>query len=172
MADEKPAAENKPAPAENKAVAAAANAVNQALAAGPVATGLTDDEKLWGMLGHLLVLAGFIGIPFGNILGPLVAWLVKKDQSKFVAFHALQSLVFQIALFVACIILAIPIIIVVMLTGGLAMIIVWPLALLIGLGMLIYVILMGVKANKGEFNKYIFVGDMIYKKVYGEQAAP
>ncbi len=41
---------------------------------------LTQDEKTFGMLAHLSALAGYI-IPFGNIIGPLIIWLIKKDQS-------------------------------------------------------------------------------------------
>jgi uncharacterized Tic20 family protein len=40
-----------------------------------------DDERKvrnWGMLCHLTALAGFIGLPFGHLLGPLIIWLLKK----------------------------------------------------------------------------------------------
>ena len=42
-----------------------------------------QEERTMGMLCHLLALAGII-FPFGNILGPLIVWLVKKDQYPFV----------------------------------------------------------------------------------------
>ena len=47
----------------------------------------TPDERTWGMIAHLSALAGFI-VPFGNILGPLVVWLVKREHSVFVAVEA------------------------------------------------------------------------------------
>ena len=39
----------------------------------------------------MAMLAYILGI-FTGFIGPLVLWLIKKDQSKFVAFHALQAL--------------------------------------------------------------------------------
>src|SRR5437660_2977518 len=53
---------------------------------------VTQDDKTMGMLGQLL---GF----FTKFVGPLVIYLIKKD-SKFVAFHSLQQLFFQIAVIV------------------------------------------------------------------------
>jgi len=61
----------------------------------------TAEQRTWGMIAHLAALAG---IPFpsvGNVIGPLVVYLVKKDESRFVAFHAKQAMVFQIAVSVA-----------------------------------------------------------------------
>ena len=47
---------------------------------------LSKDEKTWAMLCHLSAVAGFV-IPFGSILGPLVVWLIKKDEMPFVDLH-------------------------------------------------------------------------------------
>ena len=52
------------------------------------------DEQTWSVLAHLSVLAGLVGLmPFGA----LIIWLVYKDRSPRVGFHALQSLWYQIA---------------------------------------------------------------------------
>jgi hypothetical protein len=46
-------------------------------------TKLTEaQERTWGMFCHLAALAGYI-IPFGNIIGPLIIWLIKKDESDY-----------------------------------------------------------------------------------------
>jgi uncharacterized protein len=59
-------------------------------------TGLpTQEERTWGMVAHLAALALFI-MPLGNILGPLVVFLVKRDHSAFVAAHAKEALNFNI----------------------------------------------------------------------------
>lgn len=58
--------------------------------------GMNQQEKTFGMLCHLLALAGFV-FPFGNILGPLVMWLVKKDEFPFVNSQGKESLNFQIS---------------------------------------------------------------------------
>ena len=57
----------------------------------------TPDERTWGMIAHLAALAGFI-VPFGNILGPLVVWRVKRDHSVFVAVEAKEALNFNITI--------------------------------------------------------------------------
>ena len=41
----------------------------------------TKDERMWGMLSHLAALGVFVFPAFGNIIGPLIIWLIKKDQS-------------------------------------------------------------------------------------------
>ena len=57
---------------------------------------LTSEEKNYAMLAHLLALAGLI-LPFGSIIGPLVIWLIKKDESPFVDKNGKESLNFQIS---------------------------------------------------------------------------
>lgn len=37
-------------------------------------------DTTMGMLCHLLGLVQLLGVPFGNILGPLVIWLIKKRK--------------------------------------------------------------------------------------------
>jgi hypothetical protein len=43
-----------------------------------------EDERTWAMLCHLSAFSMFV-IPFGNIIGPLVFWLIKKEEYKLVA---------------------------------------------------------------------------------------
>ena len=53
-----------------------------------------QDEQMWSILSHLSVLLAIVGLmPFGA----LVIWLVFKDRSERVRFHALQALWYQIA---------------------------------------------------------------------------
>ncbi len=54
------------------------------------------NEKQWGMFVHLAALATFAGIPLGNIIGPLVIYLIKKDEYEFVADQGKEVLNFQI----------------------------------------------------------------------------
>jgi len=55
-----------------------------------------SEERTWGMLCHITALAGYF-IPFGNILGPLIVWLVKKEESAFVDDQGKESLNFQLS---------------------------------------------------------------------------
>jgi len=43
--------------------------------------GYSKDERMWGMICHLAALAGFVGIPLGNVLGPLIVWLINGKSS-------------------------------------------------------------------------------------------
>ena len=63
----------------------------------PVGGGMSaQNERTWSMLAHLSILLSLItGI--GGPLAALVIWLVYKDKSQRVAFHALQSFWYQIA---------------------------------------------------------------------------
>src|ERR687886_2017978 len=53
-----------------------------------------QDERTWSIIAHLSVLAGLVGL---MPLGALIVWLVYKDRSPRVGFHALQALWYQIA---------------------------------------------------------------------------
>jgi hypothetical protein len=61
---------------------------------GPADSGLTQDERTWALLSHVLSLVG-------GFVAPLVIWLVKKEDSAYVAEHALESLNFQITVTIA-----------------------------------------------------------------------
>jgi uncharacterized protein len=55
-----------------------------------------QDERTWSMLAHLSVLLSLVtGI--GGPIAALLIWLVYRDKSQRVAFHALQSLWYQVA---------------------------------------------------------------------------
>ncbi len=53
-----------------------------------------QDERTWSMLSHLSVLLAFVGL---MPLGSLIIWLIYKDRSPRVGFHALQALWYQVA---------------------------------------------------------------------------
>lgn len=63
----------------------------------PVGGGISaQDERTWSMLAHLSVLLNIVtGI--GGPIAALVIWLVYRDRSRRVSFHALQSLWYQVA---------------------------------------------------------------------------
>jgi len=55
-------------------------------------------SRIWGMLCHLTALLGIVGIPFGNIAGPLIIWLLKKNVHPFVDEQGKESLNFQLSM--------------------------------------------------------------------------
>ncbi len=68
-----------------------------------VADSPNKDERMWGMLCHLIAFSGYI-IPFGSVLGPLIIWLIKKDEMPFVDDQGKESLNFQLTMLIAVII--------------------------------------------------------------------
>ena len=104
------------------------------------------NEKQWGMLTHLTALATLVGIPFGNIIGPLIIYLIKKDEFEFVDDQGKEVLNFQITWSVIFIVSAILIFV------GIGIL------MLIGFGIawLVLVIVGTVAANKGQYYRYPF----------------
>ncbi len=100
-------------------------------------------ERTWGLIVHLSALAGFV-VPFGHIIGPLVIWLIKKDESPFVDDQGKESINFQISMTLYAIVAAVLVLVVV------------GIFLLIGIGILdiVLVIVAAVKANAGEKFRY------------------
>ncbi len=54
-------------------------------------------ERKWAVVDHLSALIGFLGVPFGNVLGPLVIWWLKKDDLPFVNEQGKESLNFNLS---------------------------------------------------------------------------
>jgi len=67
---------------------------------------VSKEERLWGMLCHLLSFSGYL-VPFGSILGPLIIWMIKKEEMAFVDDQGKESLNFQLTMLIAVIISAI-----------------------------------------------------------------
>ncbi len=57
---------------------------------------VSSNDRTWGVITHAAAFVGFV-VPFGNILGPLVVWAIKKDESRFVDENGKQAVNFQIS---------------------------------------------------------------------------
>jgi uncharacterized Tic20 family protein len=111
----------------------------------PPVGAVTAEERQWGLIAHLSALAGLI-IPFGNVLGPLVVWLIKKDQLSFAADQAKEALNFHITVALAGIVCAV-----------LMLVFIGFLLLpLLGLFALVFTIVAAVKVSNGEAYRYPF----------------
>lgn len=140
---------------------------------------LTSDEKLLAMFSHFSIF-------LGGIILPIILYFVQKDKSKFVAFHALQSIFFHLFYAAIIFVLVIFLVIVLLATGFLGVALSKSsgsgspgAGFFIGMGIfyiglfgsillaIAYGIYMGIKAYNGEMKKYILVGDWAYRKVYG-----
>ena len=103
----------------------------------------TKDDRTWAMLCHLSGLAGYV-IPFGNIFGPLIIWLIKRDQSWFVDDQGKEALNFQIswAIYMIVSLVAILVLVGIVLVG------------IVAIGGLVLLIVAAVKANEGIAYRY------------------
>lgn len=101
------------------------------------------DERMWGMLCHLSALSGFI-IPFGNIIGPLIIYSMKKDEYAFVDDQGKESLNFQISVLIY------------MMISGIAVLLIVGIFMLIAVSLLslILTVVASVRANDGEHYRY------------------
>lgn len=119
------------------------NDVNQTPNPNIPVPSLNRDANMWAMFCHLSALVGFV-IPFGNIIGPLVIWLLKKDEFALVDDQGKEALNFQISVTIYVIAAAI---LSILLIG---------IPLLIGLALfaLVVTIIGAVKANEGEKYRY------------------
>jgi uncharacterized Tic20 family protein len=124
-------------------------------AAAPDAAFPDSDERLWAMLAHLAGILGYLG-GIGQYVVPLVIYLTYKERSTFVAFHALQSLYFQLGVLAAG--FAVLVIALVTCVGGL-------LALPLSIGALAYAIVAAIRANHGEWFEYWLVGPWARRQV-------
>ena len=104
-----------------------------------------QNAKTGGMLCHILSLAGLV-VPFGNLIGPLIIWQMKKAEHPFIDDQGKESVNFQIVVSAALIVSALLMCVVV----GFFLL---PVVGLVGL---IFSILGGVKANNGEPYRYPF----------------
>src|SRR5436190_1910178 len=104
----------------------------------------------WEILCHASAAAGFV-CPFGNVIGPLVVWLLKRHESLGVDAHGKEALNFQISWTIYATILG-------SLTAALWVFIIGLLfipVLIIGfVAMVILVIIASVKASNGQLYRY------------------
>ncbi|NII25006.1 DUF4870 domain-containing protein [Pseudoflavitalea sp. X16] len=94
----------------------------------------TSDERTMAILSHVLCLVvGF--------WAPLIIYLIKKDESKFIAAHAKESLNFQITCTLVVILLVITII---------GILLVWVLAILA----VVLIIIATIRASENKLYRY------------------
>lgn len=103
----------------------------------------SKDERNWAMYCHLAAFSGFI-IPLGFILGPLIVWLMKREEFSAVERHGKAALNFQISMtiyFIVSVLLAFIMIGYVFLVALVIM-------------EIVFVVLASIKAQEGGFYQY------------------
>ena len=104
----------------------------------------TKDEKTWAMLCHFSSFTGFIFPLGGNIIAPLIIWLIKKEELPFVDDQGKEVLNFQISMTIYFII------------SGILCIILIGIPIFIGLVIFgfIITIIAAISANDGKYYRY------------------
>jgi len=126
------------------------------------------DERTWGMMAHLSTLLNLV-TGFGGPIAALIIYLVYKDRSRFVAYHALQAMVFQLIWwFGGGVLIGLMWAIVGALSAILIGIVLIPVAAvltpilaLMPVGALIFGIVGAVKVSQGQDFKYWLAGDWV-----------
>ena len=106
----------------------------------------TENERTWGMLAHLSALAGLVVPLIGIVLGPLVVWLAKRDESEFVAAHAKEALNFNISVLLGAIVCMLLMLVFIGVLLGTALFIAW----------LVMTLVAAIKASEGHPYQYPF----------------
>ena len=106
--------------------------------------GVTREERQTAMFLYLL------GI-FTGFIGPLILWMLKRDESKFVNHHGKEVINFMLTLVIPSLVLGVVGCPFVFLTYGLAAFIVVPLFMAVNVYALVMMIMGAMRANKGEW---------------------
>jgi len=103
----------------------------------PNPAGVSKDARMWGMLCHLLGL-------FTSFVGPLIIWLLKKEEDPFIDNQGKEALNFQITMAIAWIVSALLTFVCIGAFLGVAVSVVD----------IIFCIIASIKANGGEAYRY------------------
>ena len=101
-------------------------------------------ERTWAMFAHFSSLLGWIGIPFANIVAPLIMWQMKKEEMPFGSSQAKECLNFQISLTIYAIISAILCLVFIGILGLIALLVI----------NVIFTIIAAIKSNDGIGYRY------------------
>jgi len=99
---------------------------------------------------HLSALAGLL-VPFGNVLGPLIVWQMKKSEIPSVEIHGKAALNFQLTVLIAVVAGSVAAILLSFFCVGWLL---FPVVVLIGIAGIAFSIIAGLKANDGQDYQY------------------
>jgi uncharacterized Tic20 family protein len=120
----------------------------------------SKDENTWSVLAHLSV---FLNL-FTGFLGPVAAfiiWLVYKDRSSRISFHALQSAVYQVAWIV---ILAVGWLVTGLLTLILVGFLLFPVMIVLSFVPFVHMGYAAYKVNQGVDYRYPWVAEVLERE--------
>jgi uncharacterized Tic20 family protein len=104
---------------------------------------LTETERNWSMLCHLSSFAGFL-FPFGGIIGPLICWMSRRDDSLWINENGKAALNFNLSILLYMVLIS-PLIFIVI---GI------PLIGMLFIFKYVFIVIASIKASKGEEFRY------------------
>jgi uncharacterized Tic20 family protein len=104
----------------------------------------TQDDRTWGLIAHLSAFVFFLLPPIGGVLGPLIVWLARRDQSPFVATQAKEALNFNLSVLIAAAFCGLLVLVLIGFLLGLALFIAW----------IALTIIAAIKASEGVDYRY------------------
>jgi uncharacterized Tic20 family protein len=102
-----------------------------------------SDDHTWALLSYVLAFVA-------SIIAPLVIYLVKMNESRFVRFHAAQALNMGITAFIESIGIFIVGILLAVITHGFGILLMLLAFVALGIAHLVYLILGAVRSNQGQ----------------------
>ena len=115
------------------------------------------EARTWNMLCHLSALSGCL-IPLGNIFGPLLVWLLKKNEFPSVEAHGKAALNFQLTVLITLVVGAVAFFVLHFICIGFLLV---PFLILIPVAGLIFPIVAALKASSGAPCQYPYSLDLI-----------
>ena len=104
----------------------------------------SPDVRTWNVLCHATALAGFFVPWAGHILGPLIVWLAKRNDSTEIDAHGKESLNFQISMLIYNVV-----------AGVLCLVLIGFVILgILHILSLVLVIIASIQASEGKFYRY------------------
>ena len=106
--------------------------------------------RTWAMWCHMSALAGLV-VPFGNVIGPLIVWQMKRNEVPAIEEHGKEALNFQLSVLIY------------LLGGGVAAFLLswlcigfllFPLLGVVWIGGIVFAVIAGIKANDGVLYRY------------------
>jgi uncharacterized protein len=107
-------------------------------------TSTSSNVRTWCVLAHATALVGFFVPVAGHIVGPLIIWLAKRQDSPEIDAHGKESMNFQISMLIWNAIAAILIIVLI----GI------PILILLHILNIIFVIVASIQASEGKLYRY------------------
>jgi uncharacterized Tic20 family protein len=107
-------------------------------------TSTSTSVRTWCVLAHATALVGFLVPVAGHIVGPLIVWLAKRQDSPEIDAHGKESMNFQISMLIWNVI-----------AGILCLVLIGiPILILLHILNIIFVIVASIQASEGKLYRY------------------